>query len=222
MRVNDDANHPTATGWIPETRKVVIETVLVILAGAALALAANVVSPRGLALRRNYFPPGIEGASRTAILPPPASGPPTNEVAVPQRRAAQIREMGLQSIDHDQAVRRFGDPRFAQEKVIFIDARDEEHYRAGHVPGAFEFDPYRPERHLAAVLPVCQLADEVVLYCNGGECEDSLFAAIVLREAGLPGERLFVYEGGFSEWTTNGLPVETGERNSGILRQATK
>ena len=200
-----------------------IEAVLVSLAGAALALAANTLSPRGLALSRNYFPPGItKGTPHTTILPPPHNGRPTNEVSTAQWRAAQIREMGLQSMDYDQAVRLFRDPRFAQEKVVFIDARDGEQYRAGHVPGALEFDAYRPEAYLAVVLPVCQSADQIVVYCNGGDCEDSQFAAITLREAGISGVKLFVYAGGFSEWTATGLPVETGARNSGILRQTTR
>jgi hypothetical protein len=32
---------------------------------------------------------------------------------------------------------------------------DDEHYRAGHIPGAFQLDHYHPENYLAAVLP-CQ------------------------------------------------------------------
>jgi rhodanese-related sulfurtransferase len=58
-----------------------------------------------------------------------------------------------------------------------------------------------------------------VVYCNGGECEDSEFAAIMLRDAGVPREMLFVFAGGIVEWKAAGLPVETGPRGSGQLLQ---
>ena len=46
---------------------------------------------------------------------------------------------------------------------------------------------------------MCQAAEQVVVYCTGGECEDSDTAAILLRDAGVPTAKLFVYGGGFAE-----------------------
>ena len=46
-----DRRHPV--------RKVLREALLVAAAGIVLAFGANLVSPRGLALTRNYFPAGI-------------------------------------------------------------------------------------------------------------------------------------------------------------------
>jgi rhodanese-related sulfurtransferase len=129
--------------------------------------------------------------------------------------AARLKAKGLQVADSNQVAQLFRDPRRDQELFIFIDSREESHYQAGHVPGAFLFDHYRAENYLAAVLPACRTADKILVYCNGGNCEDSEFAAVMLSDAGVPPEKLLVYPGGFGEWTTNGLPVETGERNSG-------
>ena len=57
-----------------------------------------------------------------------------------------------------------------------------------------------------------------MFYCNGGECDDSLQAAVTLRDSlRLPKEKLFVYGGGITEWAANGLPIELGIRNSGQL-----
>ena len=123
-------------------------------------------------------------------------------------------------MDGSQAAQLFQDPRFKQGSIVFIDARDEQHYQEGHIPGAYEFDPYRPEKYFAAVLPVCKAAEQIVVYCNGGDCDDSESAALLLRDVGIANQKLFVYGGGITEWTTNGLPVETGERNSGNLRNA--
>ena len=66
------------------------------------------------------------------------------------------------------------------------------------------------------MLPACLNATKVVVYCAGGDCEDSEFAALALIEAGVPQERLFIYAGGMTEWATNGLPIELGERKAGI------
>ena len=67
------------------------------------------------------------------------------------------------------------------------------------------------------VLPAAQAAEEIVVYCTGGECEDADTAAIVLGDAGVPAKKVFVYGGGYSEWTENHLTLETGARNSGAL-----
>jgi len=72
------------------------------------------------------------------------------------------------------------------------------------------------------VLPVCQAAEQIVVYCNGGDCDDSESAAILLRDVGIANRKLFIYTGGIPEWTTNGLPVEIGGRNSGNLRSTNK
>ena len=66
-------------------------------------------------------------------------------------------------------------------------------------------------------MPVCRKAEQIVVYCNGGDCDDSETAALLLRDMGIPNQKLFVYGGGIAEWKANGLPVETGARNSGIL-----
>jgi rhodanese-related sulfurtransferase len=195
------------------------EAVLVAALGAALAFAANQVSPLGLALSRDYFPTGTVNSVR----PVPGAGLPraagTNSAVLSpaQFLAAQMKEKGLQLLEDNQAAPLFHDPRFQQNLIVFIDARDEEHYQQGHIPGAYEFDPYHPEKYFNSVMPVCQKAEQVVVYCNGGDCDDSESAALLLRDVGVPNQKLFVYAGGFTEWTTNNLPVETGVRNSGTL-----
>jgi rhodanese-related sulfurtransferase len=190
----------------PEIKEVLLEAVLVAVIGAAFAFAANGISPLGLKLARNYFPTMTRRSAPSAV----------------QLLSARLKEKGVQVLDGQQAARLFQDPRCQQEMIVFIDARDARHYEEGHVPGAYLFDPYRQEKYLATVLPVCQVAEQIVVYCNGGDCEDSEFAAEALRDAGVANQKLFVYTGGITEWTTNSLPVETGARKSGNLRNASK
>jgi rhodanese-related sulfurtransferase len=178
----------------------------VVVVGLVLSVAANALSPRGLRLARNYFPdPGLAGAI------PPASPGSSAEGGAAQRLA----QRGLQSIAGEDVLKLFEDPRYEQGLVVFVDARGDQHYQAGHIPGAWQFDHYRMEHYLADVLPACLNADIVVVYCGGGDCEDSEFAAILLRDAGVPAENIHVYTGGMTEWRTKQQPVETGERGSG-------
>ena len=141
--------------------------------------------------------------------------PSAQEIAV-----ARLKEKGLQAVDGPEAMQLFRDPQYELESIVFIDARDDRHYQEGHIPGAYQFDRYYPEKHLPAVLPACLNARNIVVYCTGGNCEDSEFAALMLKEAGVPQERLAVYVGGMTEWIAKAWPVEVGERKSGKMRAA--
>ena len=197
-------------------KNIFAEVLVVAITGAVFAFAANQISPRGLVLTRNYFP--AKNSHTTAAV---TNTPPT-ALSPAELLAAQIKENGLQLVDGGQAAKLFRDPRFKQNGIVFIDARDESHYREGHIPGAYEFDPYHPDKYLAIILPICRAAEQIVVYCNGGDCDDSQTAAILLRNVGIANQKLFIYGGGITEWTSNSLPVETGARNSGNLHGTNK
>ena len=187
-----------------------LEALLVAAIGVLFGVTANALSPRGLSLGRNYFPDtsGSAQASKGAV----DAAEVRNAVTHPKTAAQRLHDRGLQLASADEMIRLFRDPRYKQGLVLFIDAREDQQYTLGHIPGARQFDHYRPEKHVATVLPACLIAQQVVVYCGGGECEDSEFAAMMLRDAGVPAEKLFVYPGGFTEWTSLGLAVETGSR----------
>jgi rhodanese-related sulfurtransferase len=198
-------------------KRVLLEALLVAALGAVVAFATNAVSPRGLKLTQDYF------HGETAPLPRPKTNPAqfitttTNSVVDPV--VARLKEKGLQVVNGDQAAELFHDPLYQKGGIIFIDARNDEHYHGGHIPGAYQFDNYHPENFMGAVFPVCQSAQKIIVYCTGGNCEDSQFAALTLRDAQIPIEKLFVYTGGITEWTNRGYAIELGERNSGRLHK---
>jgi len=130
---------------------------------------------------------------------------------------ARLAEKGLTLADSNQVTQLFHDPRYEQELIVFVDARDDQSYKKGHIPGAYQFDYHYFEKYLHTLLPACQAAQQILVYCNGGDCEDSEFAATMLRDAGIPKEKLFVYGGGITEWTNTNLPLEAGVRKSGTL-----
>jgi rhodanese-related sulfurtransferase len=204
-------------------RNVLFEAVLVCVAGMALAFAANALSPRGLDLARNYFP---GGEHRHAVLNRAGTMDGTNATAtnahVSGAIAARLQSKGLQPIAHAEVEQLFRDPRYEMGLIVLVDARNDQHYQQGHIPGAYQFDHFRPQNYMADVLPACLMAEQVIVYCSGGECEDSESAAIFLRDAGVANEKIRIYAGGIHEWTQAGLPIETGARKSGQLRQPAK
>jgi rhodanese-related sulfurtransferase len=200
---------------------VMVEAILVAAAGSLLALAANAVSPRGLRLGRDYFP---SGGKTPAVIAAGVPSPAAPAALIPAAGAAldlsaavarRLQQHGLRAATAGEVVAWYRDPHYEQGLTVFIDARNDAQFQAGHIPGAWQFDHYRAEQHLAAVLPVCLTALKVVVYCTGGQCEDSEFAAVMLRDVGVPRENLLVYPGGLTEWKANHQPVEVGARRSG-------
>jgi rhodanese-related sulfurtransferase len=199
------------------------EGALVAVIGAALAFAANALSPHRLELTIDHYPGDKLASPTTAGATNLTNAVATTTNSPLEILSARLRANGLQLAESNHVAQLFQDPRREQDGVIFIDARDEDHYRAGHIPGAYHFDRFQPQNYFTNVGQVCLTAQQMVFYCNGGDCDDSEQAAIMLRDSlGIPKEKVFVYGGGFTEWTNNGMPFELGQRNSGELTNVVK
>jgi len=210
--MKDPATATVAHPLSGRVRSAFLEAACVAVVGGGMALIANQLSPRGLQLTRDYFPP-----TKAPVVA--AAGGLTNST-----NAAAINRLlakGLQTIARPAVEAMIRDVRYSQGHLLILDARNDQHYRAAHIPGALQFDHYRAEAHLATVIPACLAAEKIVVYCTGGDCEDSEFAALMLREAGIPNERLFIYEGGIADWTAARLPVEASHRFSGEIFEST-
>jgi rhodanese-related sulfurtransferase len=94
--------------------------------------------------------------------------------------------------------------------VPFLDARRTKVYEEGHVAGARSFAVWESD----VDQKVFALQDEagkdlpVVLYCSGGECEDSHMLADKLFGAGFV--NVLVYKDGWPDWVKRGGPVHAG------------
>ena len=170
-----------------------------------------------------------EAGDAAEITPPGTTDPPDAEAslatvgssaedaAAQQAVADRLAAKGLQPIFFDDVVATFNDPMRGYGLYVFIDARDDAHYREGHIPGALPFDYYHPDATLAEVTAALAAAMKVVIYCNGGDCEDSEFAALFLQGYVADPSSMFVYTGGIAEWREQEMPTERGERDSGDL-----
>lgn len=203
--------------------RIIVDASLVVALGIPLALGLNAISPKGLSISRDYFPDTASASrisaseanrSGAAVDSPPAISSPDS--AMRERLAKK----GLSLVSFEETLTLYRDPRFAQGLVVFVDARNDAHYQEGHIPGAYQFDHYHMDQYIAEVLPICQLAERVVVYCTGGSCEDSEFAAMNLIQLGIPGEQLAIYGGGINEWRDKGMEVERGPRLSGLISPA--
>lgn len=219
--MNVDEQSQGASARQPVIGKVLGEAVLVGVAGVLLALAANRISPKGLSLARDYFPQAnAVSAASPASTNTSLAQTETNETTAPseaESAIARLKAKGLQVVDFVEVKRLLHDPGYQTGSIIFIDAREDEPYHAGHIPGAYQLDYYHPDKNLPTVLPACQAASRIVVYCSGGDCEDSAMTALMLRDGGVPNEKLFVYSGGMTEWDEKKEPIETGARNSGQM-----
>jgi rhodanese-related sulfurtransferase len=95
-----------------------------------------------------------------------------------------------------------------RDGLILIDVREQDEYRAGHLPGALGIGRGVLEYHIADVVPDTER--EIVLYCRGGN--RSALAADSLRQMGY--ENVVSMRGGYRQWnqegraeTTEGEPI---------------
>ncbi|HSB35833.1 MAG TPA: rhodanese-like domain-containing protein [Thermoanaerobaculia bacterium] len=98
-----------------------------------------------------------------------------------------------------------------RQGVLFLDARRTKDYELGHVRGARAFSVWESdvdEKTLALLGVGRDALQPVVLYCSGGECEDSHMLGQKLFGAGF--NNLLVYRGGFPDWVSRGGAVTRG------------
>lgn len=95
--------------------------------------------------------------------------------------------------------------------IVFVDARDEGAFNEEHIPGALLVDYWKLGRYLPEVLPQLGSAGVIIIYCSGGDCEDSrLLATSLIIDQDLSADSIYVYEGGIESWIANGKRLTEG------------
>jgi rhodanese-related sulfurtransferase len=98
--------------------------------------------------------------------------------------------------------------------VLFLDARRTSVYEQGHIPGARPFSVWESDVDEKVNKLFAERSDPrdqnlpIVIYCSGGDCEDSHMLAQKLW--GIQFNNVYVYKDGFPDWQKRGLPIHTG------------
>lgn len=95
--------------------------------------------------------------------------------------------------------------RGAAGPIVWLDARQEKQYLAGHIPGALLLNEYDWENLLIAAFPAITEAPEgtpVIIYCDGQACAASRTIRDRLRQTPLGDRELLILHGGWPAWQT--------------------
>ncbi len=96
-----------------------------------------------------------------------------------------------------------------EDGIVFLDARSRKSYDKGHIPNAYLCDPYRHGDFIPDLLEKLKAADYVLIYCTGGDCEDSIeLATRLVFEYGVPADLIAIFDQGWSAWVEAGLDTE--------------
>ncbi|MEN0020889.1 MAG: rhodanese-like domain-containing protein [Planctomycetota bacterium] len=96
--------------------------------------------------------------------------------------------------------------------ALYVDARAPDAFAEGHVLGAFNVPADDPELYLGDLLGF-DPSQIFVIYCSGGECNESKIVADRLGDLGYV--NLFIDVDGYPAWVDAGLPVGVVETGGG-------
>ena len=146
--------------------------------------------------------PGVDRRVARRSAPPPVAPKPDLSKFSPHPDKPYV-EIGFADV---KALRDSG--------ALVLDARRTAVYDQGHIAGARPFSVWESD----VDEKVKKLFDErgdprdqakpIVIYCSGGDCEDSHMLSQKLW--GIQFNNVYVYKDGFPDWQSKGGPVRTG------------
>jgi rhodanese-related sulfurtransferase len=160
--------------------KTMKEIIILVGISVTLAIVVNFLSPKGIALVGQW---DTSKGVISAIPNRPEEWKP-EEI----NRVAQAKEI------------------FDNGNVVFVDARSQEDYEDGHIPGALSLPVGEFDERIEYFLNQYSPDTRIVTYCSGRTCEDSHNLARLLSEAGFTHVTVFI--DGFPGWEAQGFPIE--------------
>ncbi len=153
---------------------VLVGALALVVGSAAVGVAVNHFSPRGIPL----LPESRGGEEAPAVV-----------LALP----AGVGGVGLAEARDA----------FESGSALFLDARPPGEYAESHLPGALNLPPREFDDYFAQVVERVEEAERLIIYCEGVECSDAIEVAERLIEFGFsevyvfePGWRAWVDAGG--------------------------
>lgn len=196
-----------------------VAMVVLVAVGSVLGLTSNALRKDGIKLSKSHF------AKPKVTKPVETPADPTDDSDPPEVNLAKVDEPDggtanpppgdhpehiFQVISLEEVADLAHDPLYPGELCVFIDSRGDEAYEVGHIPYARQMNPYHSERYLPQILPEVLAAEKVVVYCEGGQCDDSIFACRELLDNGVSFESIYLFEGGMEAWEEADGPIDEG------------
>jgi rhodanese-related sulfurtransferase len=94
---------------------------------------------------------------------------------------------------------------YREEAAVFVDARPESQYAAGHIQGALNIPWQDVDRYFVETADRLAGTPTVITYCDRESCDLSHELALFLREMGFENVRVLV--NGWTMWQQAGLPI---------------
>ena len=190
-------------------KQIMIETVVLSVIAIVLGAAVNTVRAKGsIDWTKNYF--AVTGETAKPAAPTKPLDDPLGDRATHVDGGATVSKheaSPYQPIALTELKEMVGSGDWNSGRWLFVDARGEGLYLEGHIEGAVRCDPYQVTENIDTVMSQAEGAEKVVVYCEGGDCEDSVFMCRELLDAGVGQDQVYLYAGGWEEWTANDLPI---------------
>ncbi len=161
-------------------RKTINEIIILVGISVTLAMVVNFLSPMGIALVGQW------DTSKGVITASPTE--PEEWQPEEINRVARAKEI------------------FDNGNVLFVDARSQDNYEDGHIPGAVSLPVGQFDEQIESFLNRHSTDTRIVTYCSGRTCEDSHNLAQLLSDVGFSHASVFI--DGFPGWKAEGYPVE--------------
>ncbi len=199
-------------------KSIALHAIVIVAAGATLGLGFNAVrSDVQIRLGRNYFriaqqePAAVADATKTdQSSADQAQQTSPSAHADTKSKPRLLPEHPFDVVEIEEVTEMVGSEAAYNGSVVFVDSRNAADYEDGHIPGAYHIDNYNVDRHLPEVRPLIEFAETIVVYCGGGECEDSIFLASELEARGFRREAIRLFEAGMAAWRNADMPIEKG------------
>jgi rhodanese-related sulfurtransferase len=186
------------------------ETVAIVAVAVAAAAASNLLAGPERKLRwiGSYAEAAPRPAAKAPTRPAPASAAvtPSGGTGDGKEFAPHPDKSWVEISGDDVAALH------ARGNVLFLDARRSSVYRDGHIAGARSMSVWEADVDDKVRQLFSEGRDQsapVVVYCSGGDCEDSHMLGQKLYFVGF--DNVLVYKDGFPDWQKRGLPVTKGD-----------
>lgn len=159
-------------------------------------------------------PSTIGGTASAPAATAPSTAPPPTVPAAPSAATAAVDpgkvfaphpDKAAVEVTPDDALLLFG------RKALFLDARRSSVYAEGHIAGARSMPVWESDVDARVKALYEEGLDQqapIVIYCSGGNCEDSHMLAEKLYMVGF--DNLLIYKDGFPDWEKRGQPISKG------------